>query len=136
MKKAQDEILEQSQEVEKQMAISIKKAEYQEAEVEKVINNLDKLAQGNLDMIIDMAPHDEDTKEVAESIERINNSLEASTVAVKSYISEIAEVLSKMAEKDISHSIEREYLGHFIQLKESINNIDKDAENEDEENLQ
>ena len=122
-KKAQEEIEQQAKEVEKQMDISVKQADYQQIEVEKIIGNLDRLAKGNLDMVFNMAEYDEDTKEVAENIERINNSLEVSTDSMKSYIEEIADVLSRMSDKDFSTSIEREYLGHFVKLKESINNI-------------
>ncbi len=123
MKKAQDDIAKNAKEVENQMEIAVKKANYQDAEVEKIINNLEKLANGNLDMNIDMAPFDEDTKEVAVSIERINNSLDQSTTVVKSYIEEIQGVLTEMSQKNMSVSIEREYLGHFVKLRESINHI-------------
>jgi len=42
----------------------------------------------------------------------------------KSYIEEITEVLSKLAEKDLRCGIEREYVGQFASIKNSINMID------------
>ena len=125
VKKAQRESEEQAKAIEAQMQISIKQAEFQQLEVTKVISNLDELAKGNLKIVIEASESDEDTLEIAKNFEKINNSLVGSTTVMGSYIDEISNVLSEMANKNLNVKIEREYIGDFVQLKESINFIAK-----------
>ncbi len=103
--------------------VADKQAKYQEIEVKKLIDNLDLLAQGNLNIKTSLADSDEDTKGIANNFMKINDSLETSTNEIKSYVDELSNILSDMSEKDFTGGIEREYLGDFIKLKDSINNI-------------
>ncbi len=117
------EMLMDQSEIKQAQKKSQKQAEYQNKEVKKLIVALEKLAKGNLDIDTYVEDADSDTKEVRESFKVINNSLDLSVKTIKSYINELSEVLSQIAEKDLSIGIDREYLGDFITLKESINFI-------------
>jgi len=100
-----------------------KQLDYQKIEISKLIVNLNKLEKGDLDLILLESEGDEDTKEIADSFNQLNQSLMKSTNAIKNYIDEISEILSDIANKNISVKIEREYLGNFMSLKDSINYI-------------
>lgn len=100
-----------------------KQLDYQKVEIGKLINNLSKLEKGDLDLILLKSEYDEDTMEIAENFNLLNQSLSESTNAIKIYIDEIAYTLSEIANKNISVIIEREYLGDFVSLKDSINYI-------------
>lgn len=103
--------------------IAEKRAAYQEKEVQKLIIALDKLARGRLDIETGVEDGDEDTREVRENFKKINDSLDSSIRSIKSYIEELSEVLGQLADKNFVTGIEREYLGDFVALKDSINNI-------------
>ncbi len=123
IKKAQRDAQRQAEVVESQMSVAKKQTEYQKEEVQKLIANLEKLANGNLDISTSIGDADEDTEEIAENFKKINSSLETSTKAIKSYIDELSDILGKVAEKNLSVEIDREYMGDFVALKDSINHI-------------
>jgi methyl-accepting chemotaxis protein len=100
-----------------------KQLDYQKNEIEKLITNLNKLELGDLDLVVLESAGDEDTKEIADNFHQLNQSLMKSTNAIKNYIEEISEVLAEIAHKNISRGIERDYLGDFYSLKNSINYI-------------
>ncbi len=123
VKQAQRASEEQAENVAAQMKIAEKQAAYQAGEVEKLVAGLDMLAKGNLNIKAVQAPYDEDTKEIYENFYKIGNSLEGSCANIRGYIDELADVLGKVSEKNLNVGINREYLGDFAELKESINNI-------------
>ncbi len=123
IKKAQREARRQAEVIESQMTVAKKQTEYQKGEVQKLITNLEKLANGYLDISTSISDSDEDTEEIAENFRKINSSLETSTKAIKSYIDELSDILGKIADKNLSVGIDREYMGDFVTLKDSINNI-------------
>lgn len=102
---------------------SDKQAKYQMEEVNKLISNLEKLSKGELDIKTTVADGDEDTNEIASNFKKINNSLESSTKEIKSYMDELSQVLDAMSNKNFKGGIDREYLGDFITVKDSINYI-------------
>lgn len=115
-------ILDQTQ-IKQAQIVSDKQAKYQKIEVEKLVSNLEKFAQGKLDITTSVEPDDQDTQEIANNFRKINSSLEASTNQIRSYIDELSKILSDMAAKDFTVEIQREYLGDFVKIKESINFI-------------
>lgn len=123
IKQSQRESEKQAQIISEQMVVAEKQAEFQKHEVEKLINNLECLAKGQLDIIVEKAEIDEDTKEIAENFNKINDSLIKSTGQIKSYIDELSNILELMANKDLTPNIEREYLGDFVTIKTSIHYI-------------
>ncbi len=102
---------------------AVKQLDYQKNEIQKLIDNLQELADGNLNISSEVSEPDADTKEIAELFTSLNNSLMESTGFIKSVIDELTGILSKMAEKDISVGINRDYAGDFKALKDSINYI-------------
>lgn len=123
IKEAQKEAQRQTDIIKSTMDTTQKQAEYQKNEVEKLIQNINQLAEGNLDIQISLSEPDEDTLEIAGSFKQINDSLKKSTEEIKSYINELAHVLGQMADKNFTVGIDREYLGDFTRIKDSTNYI-------------
>jgi methyl-accepting chemotaxis protein len=100
-----------------------KQSDYQAKQLSYLLANLDKMSKGHLDIEAKVDAGDKDTKILELTYQSISDNLNNSVNAIKSYIEEIAKVLSEMASKNMDISIEREYLGDFTQLKDSINHI-------------
>jgi len=103
--------------------IAAKQAKFQEVEVEKLLNNLAKLSQGNLQLYFEDIKSDEDTKVIGENFESLNKNLSISAEAIKNYINEISDVLTQMSNSNMDVSVTRDYLGDFGPIKESLNMI-------------
>ncbi len=110
-------------ELKKVQKVVMKQLDYQKIEIQKFIDNLNNFAKGNLNINFFQSESDEDTREIAENFDRLNKSLSDSTKSIKLIIDEVADILSRMANKNFSVEIEREYVGDFVKLKYSINNI-------------
>jgi methyl-accepting chemotaxis protein len=102
-----------------------KQKEYMQEEIKKLIVNFEKFSQGILSFELDVSRSDEDMQELYELFMRISQGLSTSITAIKGYISEISDVLNEVSGGNLVVSIKSEYLGEFIQLKYSINNIVK-----------
>ncbi len=102
---------------------SIKRAKYNENEIRKIIEQLERMASGKLDIQFVPEPSDKDCEDLAENYKKISKSLLFSGKTISDYIMEISAILKRMSEKDFSASITREYLGDFVSLKDSINLI-------------
>ncbi len=100
-----------------------KQSDYQTKQLSYLLTNLDKMSKGQLDIDAKVDAGDKDTKILELTYQSINDNLNNSVNAIKSYIEEIATVLSEMAGKNMTISINRDYLGDFTQLKDSINHI-------------
>jgi len=74
-----------------------KVANYQGAEVDKLIVNLNKLAQGDLNIRAEAAPGDEDTKDVADNFSKLNQALAATADMLRKTVRHIAETTSHLA---------------------------------------
>ncbi|MCG8482687.1 MAG: methyl-accepting chemotaxis protein, partial [Clostridia bacterium] len=103
--------------------VAKKQLDYQEGEINKVIENLNNLANGNLNIHPTVSEPDADTKAIAENFKKLNDSLEESASSMKSMIEEVSEMLVEMSNKNLSQKIVRDYMGDFIKLKDSINHI-------------
>jgi X-X-X-Leu-X-X-Gly heptad repeat protein len=105
--------------------IQNKQSEYQKAEVKKLLNNLERLSEGELIYDIKLAEPDEDTKEEYELFQTIGEKLYISVDSIKGYIAEVSNVLTQVSAGDLTLSISSEYKGDFVELKSSINKIVK-----------
>jgi PAS domain S-box-containing protein len=76
--------------------IAEKQAQFQSAEVAKLIVSLDSLAQGDLKVVTSVGATDEHTKGIGDNFAKINHSLEASVNAVKALTAD-AGMLAKAA---------------------------------------
>lgn len=74
-----------------------KAVDYQTNEVNKLIVNLNKLANGDLNIQTSVAPADEDTKEVAQNFEKINQALRDTAEMLKEAIRQIGQTTSALA---------------------------------------
>ena len=98
--------------------------EYKEYEANALIQCLsNELDQGYLRISYKPQPHDEHTAESAAVFQKIADALTHTVGFIGDYINEVNTTLASMAEGDLTVSINREYIGDFITIKESINNI-------------
>lgn len=118
------------QEQAKQMKLEMQRSErqnkiseYQEREVQKLIEQLKVIASGRLLIENNIAPPDEATQSVYEDFSQIYEHLSTSMSNIKSYIDELSQVLKLMSEKNMVVSISRDYKGDFNQMKTSVNHI-------------
>ncbi len=125
VKTSQRESQRQAAAVAAQMVVAEKQSKFQQTAVQMLIESLEKLAVGDLNIVAPPGRNqvDEDIREVYENFQKIGITLESSCSTIKSYISELSDILGKIADKDLNIGIDREYLGDFTALKTSINNI-------------
>ncbi|MCL1845483.1 MAG: methyl-accepting chemotaxis protein [Defluviitaleaceae bacterium] len=97
---------------------------YQSFEASDIKNRLSNgLAQGILQFNFTPEPHDEDTAAAAAAYKQIGETLEYSISFIRDYVDEINKVLAAVAVGDLTVTINREYKGDFVSVKNSINNI-------------
>jgi methyl-accepting chemotaxis protein len=109
--------------IEKARAVASKQASYQSVEVDKLVVNLERLSSGELYCDMAAAAPDEDTQELYDLFCRISENLHLTVNTLKTYIEEISSALGAMSSGDLSVSIQSEYRGDFVALKDSINRI-------------
>ena len=94
---------------------------YQEYESGDLSNKLMAgLSKGVLNLDFELEPHDEDTAAAAATYGLIADTVKRSLGFIKSYVDEITEMLKQIADKDFDVEINREYIGDFGSIKESI----------------
>ncbi|MCL1884508.1 MAG: methyl-accepting chemotaxis protein [Defluviitaleaceae bacterium] len=105
--------------------VKVKKiTEYKEYEAKALIKCLsEELDQGFLSISYKPQPHDEHTEESAAVFQKIADALTHTVDFIADYIDEVNNTLAAMAEGDLTVSIHREYIGDFVTIKNSINNI-------------
>ena len=84
--------------------------------INSISNKVTKIAEGNLDVVFD-------EEQVTEEIELLTNSLNKTIKRLKYYISDINSVIESISNNDISISIDSEYHGEFIKIKDSLEKI-------------
>lgn len=100
-----------------------KQAEYQKLEVEQLVENIEKLSKGNFSLDFKDFDYDEDTEDVHNVFDNINQNLSESVKSISSYIGEISEVLSSLSNNDLDLEVNREYVGEFDNIKVALNKI-------------
>jgi methyl-accepting chemotaxis protein len=109
--------------IERSRVIAEKKAQYQNDQVAKLLENLKRLAQGKLYCDMSASPPDEDTQDLYSLFSEISDNLHVSIDSINGYIKDLTYYLDKMAQGDITEEVSSEYRGDFVVLKESINSI-------------
>jgi methyl-accepting chemotaxis protein len=105
-------------------AIAEKVKAYQDFEANDLSNKLKEgLAQGYLRFDYKLEPHDEDTAASAATYRLIADTMTDALAIIKGYVDEINSTLTAVASGDLTKTINREYIGEFITMKDSINNI-------------
>ncbi len=100
-----------------------KQNKYQANQVDKLIVNIEKLAQGNLSCDMTVEEPDNDTQDLYAIFISISDNLHKSIDTIKGYIKEIAFTLNELSRGNLVVDISSEYQGDFVQLKDSINSI-------------
>ena len=85
-----------------------------------IITAFDK---GNLDVNIPKSDFDEDTKNIAREQDTVEGIVAKATGTIKSYVEEITSLLGEIAKNNLDVSINRDYMGDFSSIKDSIGMI-------------
>ena len=97
---------------------------YQDYEALDIAKSLNEgLVQGVLKFEYKPEPHDEDTANTAAAYWKITEALECAIAGFKNAFDEINSVLAAIADGNLTINIEREYMGDFVAVKDSINSI-------------
>ena len=105
----------------KAQKISEKINTYQEFESGDLSKKLlEGLSQGLLRFDFELEPHDEDTAAAAATYRLISDTIKNSLAFIKSYVDEITKMLGQIANKDFDIIVDRDYIGDFSSIKESI----------------
>jgi methyl-accepting chemotaxis protein len=99
-----------------------KQAGYQAAEVERVVVNLGKLAEGNLNVETTIAAADDDTRQIAENFGKIAGALDRTVKAIRGLVDD-AEMLVKAAieGKLATRADATKHQGDYRKIVEGIN---------------
>ncbi|MCL2619594.1 MAG: methyl-accepting chemotaxis protein [Defluviitaleaceae bacterium] len=81
------------------------------------------LESGNLDINFPKSTYDEDTKGIAQDYDSVEEVVHNSIGTIKSYVDEITAKLGEIADNNFDVSIDREYMGDFSSIKDSIGMI-------------
>ncbi|MCL1845739.1 MAG: methyl-accepting chemotaxis protein [Defluviitaleaceae bacterium] len=101
--------------------IAEKRMVYQDAETLSVTQALEKgLVSGYLQFSYEPGPSDNDTAKTAQAYIGIMDSMTTATKTIKSYIDEITDGLRTISKNDFTVKINRNYIGDFASIKESI----------------
>lgn len=103
--------------------IKDKQSDYQSAEIQKLVANLERLSRGELLCDMEVAQPDADTQDLYELYNGISGNLHDSVRTIKGYIDDISRVLGELSNGNIDVEIENTYLGDFVALQDSINKI-------------
>jgi methyl-accepting chemotaxis protein len=99
-----------------------KQAKYQEREVEKLIVNLKKLAKGDLNLETIVEDKDEDTSQIGENFENINNDLNKSVQAIKLMVNDVDILINAAIEGKLSKRADvMKHNGDYRKIVEGIN---------------
>jgi len=98
--------------------------DYQHERTEKLSSTIvEAFTNAHLDVIIPKSEYDEDTKEIAHEQDSVEQIVQQATGTIKSYVDEITLLLRKIADNNFDFTIEREYIGDFSSIKDSIKMI-------------
>ena len=97
---------------------------YRNERTEKLTNTIvAAFEKGDLAVNITKSGYDEDTKEIAKEQDAVEVVVQKATGTIKSYVDEINTTLAAIAAGDLTINIARDYIGDFVAIKDSINNI-------------
>ena len=95
---------------------------YQDAAVESVVRNLEKLAVGNLDMDLSLEAPTEETREVAEKFTTINENLGKSVAAIRNLVADANLMANAAVDGDLSaRADESKHGGQFAEVIKGLN---------------
>lgn len=104
-------------------SVAQKQSDYQAAQVQKLVENLERLSRGELNCDMAADPADADTQMVHDLFAQISASLENSVHNIKKYIDEISHTLGQVEQGNLAVPRLKGYVGDFASLEKSINGI-------------
>jgi methyl-accepting chemotaxis protein len=100
-----------------------KQADYQAAEVDKLVVNLDHIARGVLDITTSVAAADEDTRAIGQNFEKINDGLERTVQAVTDLVKDADNLANAAIEGRLDTRADTaKHHGDFRKIVEGLNN--------------
>ncbi|NCD33662.1 MAG: HAMP domain-containing protein [Spartobacteria bacterium] len=121
---AQKRVIEAQQAIEK----AERRAVYQSGEVEKVITNLEQLAQGDLALNTTVAPASEETNDLFEQFDKIAKALERSADAVGGLVEDAATLAHAAMEGRLDvRADQSKHQGEYLRVIEGMNNMLNDV---------
>lgn len=117
------EIMTDQTEIKRAQKVAAKQAEYQDRQVQALIESLELLAQGKLDIGVVVEEADEDTRLIANNFIKIKESLDETASSLKSVIGDVSHVLSEISNGNLDLSMDSEYQGDFMEISVSIKTI-------------
>ena len=101
---------------------------YTHERIEFLKNNIvDAFERGHLSLEETSHDFDDDTKEVSQELDIVEEAVLDSVCLIKDYVSEICHVLGKIAENDFDFCLKLDYKGDFSQISNSLNMIVKNV---------
>lgn len=99
-----------------------KQAIYQTAEVKKLVENLKKLAEGNIDIEASVAISDEDTKEIAENFNKIKITLEQTVASIQSLATDANMLVQAAVDGKLSTRADAsKHMGDYRKIVDGVN---------------
>jgi methyl-accepting chemotaxis protein len=111
------------QDIAQARAISEKQSRYSNEQVNRLVINLERLANGELFCDMSVSEADMDTQEIHSLFKNISDNLHMSVDAISNYIEDISGVLGEISNGNLNVKITSDYMGDFVKLKDSINGI-------------
>ncbi len=109
--------------IKKAARVAEKQAEFQKKEVEKLIDNLERVSVGDLALTLKVETSDEDTAEIGQNFEKINNSLYISMEALKIMMLDVEMLAHAAVEGKLGTRADAEkHQGGFRKIVEGVNN--------------
>ncbi len=104
------------------MRVSKKQADYQAAEVDRLVVNLEKMEQGDLGVDTTVAPTDEDTRAIGENFARIAKALQGTTQAITQLTGDAVLLARSAAEGKLAIRADAQrHRGAYREIVEGIN---------------
>ena len=118
----QTEIRNAARQAERNVKTAQKQAEFQEKEVDQLIINLEKLAQGDLSIKSLEMESDEDTRQIAENFKKINTYLNNCVTAIQALIDDASEMTAAAVEGRLEHRADTsKHGGSFAMIMDGLN---------------
>ncbi len=96
---------------------------YQKEESERLVEKLNLLAQGQLNLDYSFGEGNEYTETEYQTFKALYESLEQATEGITAMVKDISNVLSEIAGGNLDLEITAEYRGDFLEIKDSMNHI-------------
>lgn len=118
----QTEIVHAMRQADRNAEISHKQTEYQDKEVENLIVNLEKLADGDLSIETTIHETDDDTERIGENFRRINENLNRSVQAIRDLIEDASLMTKAAIEGDLEYRADAsKHGGSYAEIVEGLN---------------